>query len=625
MLAVITPLTSMPPSITLRRAGALLGVLACLASVPARAEVAAAIAPIESLASTEPARALSMLDGLAADAQRRGNSADASAIEVARCWILGYTAPAKAVALAARAGSSLDAPLRVCRGYALEQLGRGEEAMADYEFGVAEARRLKNDALLARALALRGEQRYVRGLYADAIDDLKASHDAALRTGNVGGRNYALNALANLYADKNVGAYDSALESYRTLLLAHEKSGNGQGQATAHYNIASTSEKKGDLGLARRHFEQALALDRARGVATDIATDQRAYAVVLSKLGEHARAIALLDSARQLAAADPGLGAAIILSRGAAYRRAGRHAEALADLGAAQRHFESPRNEPFLQKVYEEQALTHAALGNWKEAYAARGLLMATSERIQKQAMDERTARLRVQFQSEQARLRNTALQYENSVQLLELANTRQVRQWQLAALAASAVVILVLAIFAWRQRELGRKMQALALTDELTALPNRRHLMSLASEGFAHARQGGPLCVAALDIDHFKRINDGHGHAVGDLVLKRVAHALRDALQPGEVIGRTGGEEFIAILHGADELAALRAAERLRAAVAAIDRAGLPEGVAPRISIGVARYRSDDGSLDALLHRADEALYRAKERGRDRVELAAA
>jgi diguanylate cyclase (GGDEF)-like protein len=596
---------------------------ACLgASLHAHATQAGLQSRIEEaqrVAGTDAARALAMLDVLANEVAP-GDPAGRRKVRTATCWVLAANRPAQALELARAAAAEGDAGLRVCRGYALEQLKRPEEAMADYEAGIADARRTRDDGALARGLALRGEQRYQRGLYADAIEDLKAAYEIEDRLGNAGNRNYVLNALANLYADRNVRDYDAALACYRQLLEAHERSGNRQNIATAHFNIASTYENKGELLEARPHFEQALAIDRARGVAGDIATDQRAYAVLLSKLGDDAQALRLLDEALLLAGDDAGLAASIRLSRGSAYRRAGRPAQALADLKAARRFFATPRNERYLQKIFEEESLARAASGDWKGAHAAQGRMLAAQAAIQQQMLDERTTRLRVQFQSEQARLRNAELQYQNSVQRLELSNARQVRHWQLAALGASAVVIVLLAASALRQRRLGARMRDLALTDELTRLPNRRHLMALGERALAHE---GALSVAALDIDYFKRINDRHGHAVGDLVLQRVARALQGALREGDAVGRTGGEEFVALLHDAGEFDAMRACERLRAAVERMDCSGLPAGLAPSISIGVAQ-RLPAEAFDALLQRADHALYAAKEAGRNRVSMAA-
>lgn len=224
--------------------------------------------------------------------------------------------------------------------------------------------------------------------------------------------------------------------------------------------------------------------------------DRRAYAVVLSKLGKHAIALALLEAAAQHASSqtppDAALLAAVRLSRGAAYRRAGQPARALADLEAARRYFERPRNERFLQKIFEESAETHRAMGNWQAAYAAQAERMATQDTIATQTLDQRSTRLRVQFHAEQARTRNAELEHRNTVQQLELERNGQVRRWQFAALAAT-------------------------------------------------------------------------------------------------------------------------------------DCADLPAGLVPAMSIGVAEYRPSNDSLELLLQRADEALYRAKEGGRNRVELATA
>ncbi len=150
---------------------------ACL-SLPfhAHAALTARIEGIERIAEASPAKALSMFDRLALDVEQ-GKLADRQRVRAATCWLLSYTEPAKALQLAHRAGTEADAMLHLCRGYAFEQLKQAEKALLDYEAAVEAGRRLRDERVLARALALRGEQRYARGLYADAIDDLKASYD----------------------------------------------------------------------------------------------------------------------------------------------------------------------------------------------------------------------------------------------------------------------------------------------------------------------------------------------------------------------------------------------------------------------------------------------------------------
>ena len=129
------------------------------------------------------------------------------------------------------------------------------------------------------------------------------------------------------------------------------------------------------------------------------------------------------------------------------------------------------------------------------------------------------------------------------------------------------------------------------------------------------------PLSVLLLDLDHFKRVNDGFGHAAGDGVLCRFAQIIHQEKRSRDFFGRLGGEEFLLILDGADEAEALQIAERLRLAVSA-QTLDLPEGatVALTVSIGMTQVRPDDVRTADVLLRADRALYRAKASGRNQV-----
>ena len=161
------------------------------------------------------------------------------------------------------------------------------------------------------------------------------------------------------------------------------------------------------------------------------------------------------------------------------------------------------------------------------------------------------------------------------------------------------------------------------ATTDALTGLPNRRTITERASVllALAHAGQQ-PFSVAVIDVDYFKAINDQHGHNIGDLVLQAVAANLRAHCRGEEVVGRQGGEEFVALLPEADAAGAHRAAERLRTAVADQSVAVGPDtSLQVTVSIGIATGTSNSlPDFDTLLKRADMALYDAKANGRNRV-----
>lgn len=165
-------------------------------------------------------------------------------------------------------------------------------------------------------------------------------------------------------------------------------------------------------------------------------------------------------------------------------------------------------------------------------------------------------------------------------------------------------------------------EMQQLAQTDSLTGASNRRHLRELAEHEMARSeRSGTPLSMLMLDIDYFKRINDGYGHDVGDLAIKALCSACARELRQCDALGRWGGEEFAVLLAETDSASARHVAERIRAAVSEI-RIGLESGdvVAFTVSVGLATFDSHHTSLDAVLKGADKALYAAKQSGRDRV-----
>jgi diguanylate cyclase (GGDEF)-like protein len=168
-------------------------------------------------------------------------------------------------------------------------------------------------------------------------------------------------------------------------------------------------------------------------------------------------------------------------------------------------------------------------------------------------------------------------------------------------------------------------RLVALTMEDGLTGLFNRRYFDRRLGQELRRAkREQRPCSVCIIDADHFKRINDTHGHALGDLVLKRLAELAIDVLRAtDDVTSRVGGEEFAVILPGTDGPGALRAAERLRVRAERL-RIPLSEGeLAVTVSLGVATFDPfDPCEPEELVRRADEALYAAKAAGRNIVRM---
>ena len=156
---------------------------------------------------------------------------------------------------------------------------------------------------------------------------------------------------------------------------------------------------------------------------------------------------------------------------------------------------------------------------------------------------------------------------------------------------------------------------------DMLTGMLNRRRWAEQAERELRRARHmHGPLSVLLLDVDNFKQINDRYGHGTGDEVLKAVASVCSNTLRPGDSVARWGGEEFVALLPGTSDDGALLAAERVRAAVAANRVANGDQSLQVTASIGVADARDANYDLQAVVHLADQAMYLAKQSGKNRA-----
>jgi diguanylate cyclase (GGDEF)-like protein len=187
---------------------------------------------------------------------------------------------------------------------------------------------------------------------------------------------------------------------------------------------------------------------------------------------------------------------------------------------------------------------------------------------------------------------------------------------------ASFSIAIFLLIVESARRRAFQRLRIAnetisnLAIRDALTGVYNRRHIVSEIN----HAEDAADsFSICLLDLDHFKRINDNHGHAVGDLVLQRVAGAVQDEIRQSDCFGRYGGEEFLLLLKDADLAGSKQLLERIRERIEALEIAGMENCSRITISGGVAQYRPGESGSETI-NRADQALYAAKAAGRNRI-----
>jgi diguanylate cyclase (GGDEF)-like protein len=530
-----------------------------------------------------------------------------------------WLAAARARLPQARAGAAA-ARADACEGEILENAGDGAGALVLYERAVAGAEQAGDRAQLAQALYLRGYLRGVRGEYANGLSDLKRA--AALYDGldMPAHRTTVHNGLAILY--NRMGDAEQARLFYETALRQQQALGLERELVVTWHNLGRVLENLGDWGAAETAFAQTLALAQRLAYSRGQAHALRGLAAVENARGRHAQALALLDdsAATQRGLPDERLRGQIQLQRGIALAALARPAEARAALDEAMAVFARAESPAEVGRTHEALARLHAGQGDWSDAYRALADFKRVSDELLRRQIGQRFAVLKLETDAAARELELRLLQREREATSYALTQERLAGRLRTVSLVLGGVLAAVLAVLAWRLRRTGLAMRRLAHTDELTGLPNRRDVLAR-MDRLRAAGRGVALLI--VDLDHFKRINDGHGHDAGDAVLRGAAGVLRELAQPPVAAGRLGGEEFVLVAPDTDAAAATALAERLRAAI---------EGMQPEIdggrlrvttSIGVAVGRTDESS-QALLRRADLALYAAKDGGRNRVVLAA-
>ena len=514
------------------------------------------------------------------------------------------------------------AELLGCEGDIKELAGESAQASALYEQAVAAAEQAKDDEMLANALFKRGYLRGVRGEFAAGLADLRRSHALYEKQSLPDHGMTVQNAIAILY--NRMGDYAQARHYYEAALKAQKASGLLREQAVTQHNLGRVLENLKDWDAAQQAFEGSLAVSRELGYTRGEAYGLRGLAAVRNGRNAPNEALALLDKASQAQQASPDerLRAQILLQRGIALRLLHKSGEAVAALNDALEVFRKADSLAERALAHGELAAAMAELNDWRGAYEHETQFKRVTDELLHRQLDERFATLKVEFDTAAKDRENAALQRENAA--TERALEEQRRSSRLQALAGSLAALLaaVLATMAWRHHRTSARMRQLAMTDELTGLPNRRHVLERLGTLLKNPVPGCALLIA--DLDHFKQINDVHGHLVGDEVLRSVAAALRDSARDPILLGRLGGEEFLIVVPDADLNAAQQVAERVRAQISALDMTRWLPNRSLTISLGATTARAGD-TVGAMLSRADQALYAAKAAGRNRVVVASA
>jgi len=515
---------------------------------------------------------------------------------------------------------ALKAGTLTCEGDIRETEGNNAQAGALYDQAVAVATTEHDDEMLAGALFSRGYLLGLQGEYTSGLLDLRRAQSLYEKLGKPRHALTALNSIAILY--DRMGDFEQAKHMYAEALKAQRKAGMLREEAVTQHNLARAHENTGEWQAARQNYQASLDISRQIGYPRGQAYAMRGLAAVENALGDPMSSLATLDRADSLQRQTPDarLGALIDLTRGVTLHRLKRLADARAALERALGVFRAESAMGELAPTYAELAAVLAEMGDWRSAYEREGEYAGVTGQLLSNQLDQRFAELKVEFDTAAKEKENAALLRENAATHRALEQGQRAARLQIAVIGLTVLLAAVLASVAIRQRANSLKLRVLAMTDELTGVPNRRAALTRLAAVLAPA-DGAPCSTLIMDIDFFKSINDQYGHSAGDEVLKVIAHEVRSSVREPAFFGRLGGEEFLIALPATRLEDAVHVAERFREAVIAIDISRwAPDRRKITASIGVTLSRPGEDNVSSVLRRADSALYLAKRSGRNCV-----
>ena len=505
-----------------------------------------------------------------------------------------------------------------CNGQIAESQGNFPQALTLYNQSVDIARKYQDDEMLAEGMFQRGYVYGLQGQYANGLGDLQHAQTLFDQLHLPRSALTALSSVATLY--NRLGDYDQALHIYQRALAVQHKENMLREELVTTYNIGAVYEHLQRWDAARSNFEAALKLGEQLNYSRAQAYALRGLAAVSTATDNPQAALDIVERASKIQqdVPDTRLNAQIQLARGTALLKLQRTAESISALEEAKRIFIQADSLNELSNVYTQLAPAYAQLGNWHKAYDMRSEAQKVSDSVLHNQLDQRFATLKIEFDTANKEKENALLTRENAANQKALQHSATAHNLQTVVIALSAILLILLGTMVWHQRRGKQHMRNLAMTDELTGVPNRRSVLRHLDDLL---QNGDPIScgVLIIDIDHFKSINDRYGHPVGDEVLKSIADSLREIGKPPAFSGRLGGEEFILVLPDQSSATALNLAENLRAHVAQLDLSRWLGERRITVSIGVTMATADD-TLSTMLRRADAALYAAKHAGRNCV-----
>ena len=510
----------------------------------------------------------------------------------------------------------------LCRAEFVMQTSGTQRGLPDMDKAVDLLGNGHEPQLLAETLETRGDILSLLGEQAKAMLDFQRAR-AAYRQAGIPGEVESL-VLSIAVAYRRMGDAEQARRYFTQALKRMQARSDWEGVATNMIQLGFLAEESGAPELAVRPFQQALDIAIAHRLPDTSNSALLGLAHAQIGLGQGELALRTLGRAHQGFAArqDSSAEDSLALLAGQALARQGRHSDALAHYRMALPLIKRNGNDRYLADLYKAQATSLEALGHTDAALSDYKQYTELQLRLQGKMRLEQGRLLEYEYEIRRGEFENRRLRSEAATKQEQVHALERVRQWQWLTIVLGGLLLALLTSLAWRHGRSARRLSRQSLIDPLTGIANRAAIEAEAIRAIEGApRTDSAVSLLMLDLDHFKAINDRHGHAAGDRVLCATTDAWQAQLRGRDPLGRIGGEEFVVVCADTTLEQAMVVAERLREATAALDFADIDPALRVTVSIGVAQSQRSGDTHEGVLARADAALYRAKQRGRNRVE----
>lgn len=526
--------------------------------------------------------------------------------------------------------NAAQADLLSCKGYFLYLQSETDDALATFDAAEELARSANDTQLIADIEAMRGEVYSYFGESAQALTRFRSAFELYNDAGNVYFTNLIRSDIARVL--RRMGAFDDA-QVYLDQQLAYYQQVDdvlSEADVQIDYGLLFLDQQEYDNAVDR--FNQAIDLFNDYAERNEVHELERldasallykAEALARMRRTQEAKAaleaaLAIMPDSDEIPSSAP-----INLVKASIANGEERHLEAISLAQDAMDTYDAEGNQRMMVYALQEQVMAYEQLQDFEMAYRTLQTITETQETLRRRSDNQLSQRMKVEYDLAQKEIENQALMFENQRQELKLTNQQRVRRWQTFGLLLGSLLVLIMGQRVMAQIKRASHLKALAMTDPLTELANRRAIESLTEETFSLASiQNQPVSLLTFDIDHFKVINDTHGHDIGDLTIQHVAQVAKAALRTHDTLARYGGEEFLALLPGADLQQAQQVAERICRSIAEAILTTDAGPISVTVSIGVAQRTRGEQSPGQTIRRADQAMYSAKKNGRNQVVI---